>query len=142
MPIDPASGRPLYRQLADLLRTRIVSGRWEPGTSLPSETSIGHEHEVGQATVRRALNVLRAEGYVETVRGMPWRVRGRREPEMVPLQPGDRVRARLSTHEDHEQHGIPEGLVVWTVVGREGDERVYRADEHEGEVSGDTPPDT
>lgn len=138
MPIDPASGRPLYRQIADQIREKIVSGDWPAGANLPSEADLGHRQEVGMATIRRALQVLRAEGYVESVRGMPWRIRGRRRPEMVTLHPGDRVRARLSTLEDATVHGIPEGIAVLAVTGPDGTERVYRADEHEGEVGENT----
>ena len=133
--IDPASDRALYRQLADQLRDSIVSGEWPQGTSLPSETSIAHEHQVGIPTVRRALALLRAEGLIAPVRGMPWRIRERRQPATVELQPGDRVRARLATQDDHERHGIAEGVVV-LVVSRPGrPEPVVRADENEAAVS-------
>lgn len=132
--IDPASDRALYRQLADHLRDSVVSGQWPQGTNLPSEPSIAHHHEVGIPTVRRALALLRAEGLIEQVRGMPWRVRERRQPATVELQPGDRVRARLATQDDHERHGIAEGVVV-LVVSRPGQpDRVVRADENEAEV--------
>jgi GntR family transcriptional regulator len=134
MPLDPHAGRPLYRQLADEIRARIVSGRWPPGTNMASEADLVHDFEVGPATVRRALQVLRAEGRIEHVRGMPWRIRGRREPAVVTLQPGDRVRARLSTLQDAERHGIPEGVAVLAVTRPDGSEAVYRADEVEGEV--------
>jgi DNA-binding GntR family transcriptional regulator len=137
--IDPASDRALYRQLADHLRGKIDSEEWPQGTNLPSETSIGHDHEVGIPTVRRALALLRAEGLIEPVRGMPWRVRERREPTVVIGKPGDRVRARLATRADQERHGIPEGTAVLVIARRGEDERVYRADEHEVEF-GDTRP--
>lgn len=133
--IDPNSERARFRQLADMLRRRITAGEWEPGRNLPSEAHLGSEYEISQATVRRALAILRAEGLVESVSGMPWRVRGQGEPSVVKLQPGDRVRARLSTKEDHERNeDIPEGTIV-LVVSRDGSDRVYRADEVEGEVS-------
>jgi DNA-binding GntR family transcriptional regulator len=132
--IDRTSGRPWYRQLADILRHKIETGEWEPGRNLPSEARLGDEHEVSQITVRRALNILQIEGWVESLRGMPWRVRDRGETIVVHLQPGDRVRARAATQDDQERHGIPEGVPV-LVVSHEGrPDRVYRADEVEGEV--------
>jgi DNA-binding GntR family transcriptional regulator len=133
--IDPASDRALYRQVADELRRQIVSGERRQGTNLPSEADIGHQHEVGIPTVRRALTMLRGEGLIEPVRGMPWRVRERRQPVTVELQPGDKVRARLATQDDQQVHSIAEGVVV-LVVSRPGHpDRVVRADETEAEVS-------
>jgi DNA-binding GntR family transcriptional regulator len=132
--IDSTSDRARFRQLADILRHRIVSGEWESDRNLPSEADLGSEYQVSQATVRRALAVLRAEGHVESVRGMPWRVRERGETIVVQLVPGDRVTARPATREDQERYGFPEGTLL-LVVSHEGrPDRVYRATEAEGEV--------
>ncbi|MFG2001661.1 GntR family transcriptional regulator [Spirillospora sp. NPDC048911] len=133
--IDPNAERPWYRQLADILRGTITSGEWQPGQNLPSEADLVHQYEVSSATVRKALAILRAEGLVESVRGMPWRVRERGEPSVIQLQPGDRVRARLATREDTERYEIPEGVVVLAVSREGGRDHVYRADEVEGVVS-------
>jgi DNA-binding GntR family transcriptional regulator len=135
--IDHHSDRARYRQLADILRHRVVSGEWEPGRNLPSEADLGSEYQLSQATVRRALALLRAEGRVESLRGMPWRVRERGETIVVQLQPGDRVRARTATREDQERHGIPEGVPVLVVSSPGRPDRVFRADEAEGEVPAD-----
>ncbi|TDD97661.1 GntR family transcriptional regulator [Actinomadura rubrisoli] len=132
--IDRTSDRAWFRQLADIIRDRIDSGEWQPGRNLPSEAHLGQEHEVSQLTVRRAFVILRAEGWVESVRGMPWRVREREGPTTVELKPGDQVTARVATRADQERHDIPEGTLL-LVVSREGQpDRVYRADEAVGEV--------
>lgn len=132
--IDPTGERSWYRQLADILRDTINAGEWEAGRNLPSEADLMHEHEVSLATVRKALAILRTEGLVESTRGMPWRVRERGEPSVIQLQPGDRVSARVATREDAELHQIPEGVVI-LAISRHGErDRVYRADEVEGEV--------
>lgn len=135
--IDFTSERARYRQLADILRHRVVSGEREPGRNLPSEADLGSEYQLSQATIRRALALLRAEGHVESVRGMPWRVRERGETIVVQLQPGDRVSARTATREDQERHGIPEGDLVLVVSSSGRPDRVFRADEVEGEVPAD-----
>ena len=135
--IDFTSERARYRQLADILRHRVVSGEWEPGRNLPSEADLGSEYQLSQATIRRALALLRAEGHVESVRGMPWRVRERGETIVVQLQPGDRVSARTATREDQERHGIPEGDLVLVVSSPGRPDRVFRANEVEGEVPAD-----
>ncbi len=38
--INPRSGVAVYRQLADLLRDDILSGRLRPGQPLPSEVTL------------------------------------------------------------------------------------------------------
>ncbi|MFF9868526.1 GntR family transcriptional regulator [Streptomyces sp. NPDC013953] len=41
---------------------------------LPSEGHLGEAHEVSRNTIRRALKILQAEGAVEPVPGVGWRV--------------------------------------------------------------------
>lgn len=69
MTIDPLSGEPVYRQLADLLRARIISGEYPPRTPLPSAKTLSQEHGLAMGTVNRAFDVLRAEGLAVTVPG-------------------------------------------------------------------------
>lgn len=64
MPRDPASPRPLYRDVAARLRARIVSGDLPPGAKLPTEPELVAAHQVSLNTVRQAIAVLRAEGLV------------------------------------------------------------------------------
>lgn len=67
--IDPMSGRPHFRQLADLLRDRILSGELAPGDVLPTQATLAAEHDLSVTTIREAIDVLRSEGLVESVRG-------------------------------------------------------------------------
>lgn len=60
----------LYVQLAGILRQRIRSGRWQPGTQLPTLEQLKLEFGVARVTLRQALSVLESEGLV-------WRQRGR-----------------------------------------------------------------
>jgi GntR family transcriptional regulator len=69
MRIDFAGDRSIYRQIADVLRSRIRSGEYAPGGQLPSETALVEEFGVTRVTVRRGLAVLQQEGLVEPVRG-------------------------------------------------------------------------
>lgn len=77
--IDPMSGVPVYRQLADSLREQIVSGELPPRTPLPSAKTLAQEHGIAIGTVTRAVDVLRAEGLVRTVPGRGVWVVGRSE---------------------------------------------------------------
>jgi GntR family transcriptional regulator, transcriptional repressor for pyruvate dehydrogenase complex len=58
-----ASSQALVEQT---LRWNIGTGIWEPGTSIPSERELAGELGVGRATLRSAIEVLRAEGLLVT----------------------------------------------------------------------------
>lgn len=68
-PIEPTDGRTLQRQLAAQLRHRIVTGNLEPGDQLPSQAELRATYRVSDNTIRAAIEALRDEGLVETVRG-------------------------------------------------------------------------
>lgn len=67
--VDHDSNVPVYIQLADILREMIRSGELQPHRALPTIPSLMHEHGVSDGTVKRAVDILRAEGLVELVRG-------------------------------------------------------------------------
>jgi GntR family transcriptional regulator len=67
MSVDAASPVPQYQQLADILRARIEAGDWPHGP-LPSTVQLQQEYEVGRDTVLRAIDILRTEGVVFTVK--------------------------------------------------------------------------
>ena len=55
------SSKPLYEQVGDLIRRRLVENVYRPGTALPSEIQLAGELGVSQGTVRKAINDLVAE---------------------------------------------------------------------------------
>lgn len=57
----------MYRQLAAILRARIEAGEFERLAVLPSEKTLVQEYGVSRETARRAVAVLRDEGFVFTV---------------------------------------------------------------------------
>jgi len=123
--IDPRSGVPLYRQLAALLRARIVDGTWAPGHPLPAEPDLAAEYGLGKDTVRDALSELRAEGLIETRRGHRTRVREQVEPQLVRLRRGERVAARMPSPAERAEYDLPDGVPM-LVVG----DQVYPADRY------------
>jgi GntR family transcriptional regulator len=60
---------PLYVQLADLFRQRIVKGVWKEGEKLPSLERLVAEFEVARVTVRQAIERLTRDGLVSPQRG-------------------------------------------------------------------------
>lgn len=61
---------PPYRQIAAAVRKRIQSGEIPPGRRIPSLVELEAEFGVARDTLRKAVQVLKDEGLVETVRGM------------------------------------------------------------------------
>ena len=61
-PVDKASDRPVFKQIADDLRCQIETGALSPGDRVPSETQLMAAYAVARMTVRQALAVLKAEG--------------------------------------------------------------------------------
>ena len=67
--LDTSSGLSRYAALAAALRARVVAGEWPPGSALPAESLLATEHQVALGTIRRALELLVAQGLVERVHG-------------------------------------------------------------------------
>jgi GntR family transcriptional regulator len=65
--VDPDSPVLAYVQLADDLARKIGSG--ELTGRLPAERDLAAEYGVAYGTVRRAMEVLRERGLVESVHG-------------------------------------------------------------------------
>jgi GntR family transcriptional regulator len=83
--IDRDAPVPPYRQIANALRERIVSGDIPPGRRIPSLVELEAEFEVARDTLRKATQVLKDEGFLETVKGMGLYVRPRDQwPESAP----------------------------------------------------------
>ena len=67
--IDHGGPEPVYLQIADIIRGRIVSGRYAPDTPVPSIERIRQETGLAVKTIRRGVGVLAAEGWVRIVPG-------------------------------------------------------------------------
>ncbi len=63
-----------YRDIATDLRARIDAGELQPGGLLPSEAELSARYDASRVTVRRALDRLRDEGWVESRQGFGWMV--------------------------------------------------------------------
>ncbi len=62
--------RPLYLQIHDQLRSRIVAGEWTAGQALPSETALARQTGASQGTVRKALNSLAEARLIQRRQGV------------------------------------------------------------------------
>jgi GntR family transcriptional regulator len=57
-------GAPLYRAIYDALRGRIGADEWEVGAAFPSEAELSAAFGASRITVRHALRLLEADGYI------------------------------------------------------------------------------
>lgn len=73
----------VYQRIADELRDRIVRGELAPGADVPTEAELANAWHTSRGPVRNALAVLRGEGLIETGRGRPARVAGRKPTQLV-----------------------------------------------------------
>ena len=62
--VDRARPEPLYHQLEVLLRGRILSGEWPPGTRIPTEKELCDTYKVSRVTARQAMRNLVDGGFV------------------------------------------------------------------------------
>lgn len=61
--------QPLYAQIKDTLRARILDGTYAPHSQMPSEHALCAMFEVSRITVRQALGDLQKEGLVFRLHG-------------------------------------------------------------------------
>jgi len=62
-------GRSRYSVLAEALRAHVMRGEWPPGVAIPAEQTLAEQHGVALGTMRRALEVLAADGLIERIHG-------------------------------------------------------------------------
>lgn len=60
---------PLFRQTAEILRERILSGEYAPESILPSERELSESLGVSRVPVREAIKALEYVGIVKQERG-------------------------------------------------------------------------
>jgi len=61
-----------YRAIADDLRSRVEAGELAAGGLLPSEAALSSRYDASRVTVRRALELLRDDGLLESRQGFGW----------------------------------------------------------------------
>jgi GntR family transcriptional regulator len=67
--LEPSSGVPITRQIADQIRNHCASGTILPGERLPSVRQLAQQLAVNQNTILRVYERLTAEGLLERRHG-------------------------------------------------------------------------
>jgi DNA-binding transcriptional regulator YhcF (GntR family) len=89
---------PRGRRVYEALRDRIVRGRLEPGTKLPSHRELAADFGVAPMTVRQVLGRLEAEGLLSRQVGRGTFVRAPSSPMVLVVDDEPGVRATLSAY--------------------------------------------
>ncbi|GGP35952.1 GntR family transcriptional regulator [Saccharothrix coeruleofusca] len=109
------SPKPLYQQLADSLRAKIISGELSPGSQLPTEKDLCEEFATARQTVRHGLAVLVNEGLISPARPRGYFVR---RHELSYVRPQSEWRPQPSSPE------MDRWMEEQTTLGREPSQRI------------------
>lgn len=72
--LNPQSGIPIYRQLAEQIRRMVAGGQLKEGDELPSVRELALEHAVNPMTISKAYSLLEGEGLLMRQRGKPMQI--------------------------------------------------------------------
>lgn len=67
--ISNSSGKPIYEQICQQIKTQIMDGTLTAGEALPSMRALAKELHLSVITVQRAYEDLTRDGFIETVSG-------------------------------------------------------------------------
>ena len=67
--ISNASGKPIYLQIADQIKTLILEGKLKEGEMLPSMRNQALELRISFMTTKRAYEELERDGFIESYTG-------------------------------------------------------------------------
>lgn len=68
MPWELKNDRPIYLQLIEQIKFRIISGNYQPGSKLPSVRDLATQASVNPNTMQKALSDLEHSGLILTNR--------------------------------------------------------------------------
>lgn len=63
------NGLPLYYQIENIMREKIINGEWKGGTQIPTETQLMEMFGVSRATMRQAISNLCNDGLLNRIQG-------------------------------------------------------------------------
>jgi GntR family transcriptional regulator len=95
-PLTTATGRAIYQQVADDLRSQIVAGTLRVDDPIPSTAELMKRYDISNTAVRNAVGLLRREGLVEGTPG---------KAVYVIAKPADVEAERISVEELTRQVG-------------------------------------
>ncbi len=67
--INHSSMQPIYEQIVDQVKGKIMQGELQADTPLPSVRTLSKEIKVSALTVKKAYDALEQEGFIITIHG-------------------------------------------------------------------------
>lgn len=67
--ISNSSPKPIYEQITDQIKNKVITGELEAGEALPSMRLLAKELHISVITTKRAYADLERDGFLETVAG-------------------------------------------------------------------------
>lgn len=101
--LNRKSAVPLYVQLADILRTKIQQGEWEPDEKIPSENELNRMYGLSRMTVRQVLTTLVDEDLLYRVHGKGTFVAHRKISTRSPSYQGIREQLEAQGFDTHTE---------------------------------------
>ncbi|PIJ50067.1 MULTISPECIES: GntR family transcriptional regulator [unclassified Erwinia] len=98
---DPSN--PMYIQIKEYLRSRILEGSYSPNQKMPSESEMMDAFSVSRITIRQALNDLQSEGLVFKVHGKGTFVAGPRATQDLGQLQGFGIAMRQMGYETYSR---------------------------------------
>ncbi|MEV0379740.1 GntR family transcriptional regulator [Nonomuraea sp. NPDC050643] len=86
---------PIYQVIVNAIKADIAAGKLKPGQALPTEAEMCATHQASRLTVRRALEVLREEDVIYTIRAEGSYVGPRDAPQIREPWEHEKIAAEL-----------------------------------------------
>lgn len=67
--ISNSSKKPIYEQITEQIKEKVINGQLKPGDMLPSMRALAKSLRISVITTQKAYEDLQRDGYVETVAG-------------------------------------------------------------------------
>ncbi|MDO4466584.1 MAG: GntR family transcriptional regulator [Bacillota bacterium] len=67
--LNQSSMIPIYEQLVDQIKNKIIEGELKEGDALPSVRAFSNQLKISALTVKKAYDKLEEDGFVRTVHG-------------------------------------------------------------------------
>ncbi len=96
--LDNSNPAPLYQQIVDQVRAKVLAGEIQPGTQLPSIRQLAADLLTSVITTKRAYQELEAAGLIQTRPG--------RGTYVCELTESSRQRLKLAEVEDHIREAV------------------------------------
>lgn len=93
--LNPQSGIPIYRQLAEQIRRMVAGGQLQAGDELPSVRELAIAHAVNPMTISKAYSLLEVEGILVRQRGKPMQVAAQKKSANSEQQRLEHLRPQL-----------------------------------------------